>query len=497
MADQLLVPAQADIPAAPQGRDVASILVRNSLVVTAGGVVLKVLNVGFTLFVVRHLGEVGFGQYSTVIAFCGIFGVFFELGVAQYVQRSIAQDRDRVVDLFWNLVAVRLLLAVTGSVTIVALAAGLGYAPTVVFGVFLLTVTYLPAALLMPLMTVLMANERFDVPTAVQVVGQLLTVGLGLILLAMGQGFLALLYSGWIVMPIQIVLCVWAMRRAGIGIPRRSVTPHRWMPLVRASLPFGLTAIALTYNFSADAVILGFWHGDAAVGWYSAAYRLVFNLVAVVGGFLVVITPSLTREYVTDPARVGRIVRLSVQGMMLLSLPTAVGVSILADPIVGLLYGDAYAPSGAILALICWDVPLLLFNAFCGNVTAAIHLEREAAKVYLLSAIVNVALNLLLIPVYGAQAAALATLVSDGLSATRFAVLLHQHIDLGRISMRVARVVLASALMGGVVWMTRSLDLPFSIVAGGLSFSLLAVLLRLIEPMALFTQPRRLLGTIS
>ncbi|MCC7368646.1 MAG: flippase [Chloroflexi bacterium] len=487
----------ADARTVAQSRDVARILVRNSLVVTAGGVVLKVLNVSYTLLMVRLLGEVGFGQYSTVIAFCGIFGVFFELGVAQYVQRSIAQDSDRVLDLFWNLVAVRLLLAVAGSLSIVMLAVVLGYSTTVVLGVFLLTATYLPAAFLMPLMTVLTANERFDVPTVVQIIGQLLTIGLGLALLSLGQGFLALLYTGWVVMPIQVGLCVWAMRRTKISLPRWKVSPRTWIPLVRASLPFGLTAIALTYNFSADAVILGYWHGDAVVGWYSAAYRLVFNLVAMVGGFLVVITPSLTREYMTDPARVGRIVRLSVQGMMLLSLPAAVGVSILAGPIVRLLYGDAYEPSGPILALICWDVPLLLFNAFCGNVTAAIHLEREAARIYLLSAVVNVGLNLLLIPLYGAQAAALATLVSDGLSAVRFVALLHQPVELGRIGMQVARVVLATVLMGAVVWMTRSLELPLSIIAGGLSFSALAVLLRLVEPRALITQPRRLLGMIS
>ena len=482
---------------APRQRDVGRAIFRNSIVVTLGGVVFRVASLAFSLFAIRLLGEVEFGRYSTVIAFCGIFGVFFELGLSQYAQRTLAQDRSRVTELFWNLVAVRLVLALLGCAAIVSLSRFLGHAPEVTFGVFLMTATYLPAAFLTPLTVLLTADERFTIPTAIHVGGQIVTIAIGLGMLLLGHGFLALLYSGWIVMPLQIAVCAWVVIRHRLGPGPFQVALSAWPDLIRSSVPFGLTAIALTYNFNADAVILGHWHGDATVGWYSAAYRLVFNFVALLGGFLTVITPTLSREYVSDPERVGRVVRFSIQGLALFSLPVAVGVSLLAHPLVLLLYGESYAPSGPILALICWDVPLLLFNAFAGNVTAAMGLERPAAKIYLTSAIINVGLNLLLIPTFGMYAAVAATLISDGLSAVRFYVLLRHRSELGRIASHLTRTALAALLMGIIVLATRTVNLPVSIACGMLAYGALVVALRLIDPVALISRPRQIFGTIS
>lgn len=468
-------------------------ILRNTIALFTGGLAIKGLNFAFNIFVVRLLGEAGLGQYASVTAFVGMFGVFFELGLAQYVQRSIAQDRSKTQELFWNLVALRLILACGGVVAITSLAMLLGYEPHLQLGILLYSLTFLLAALLMPLTTLLAANERFDLVATVQVLNQLVTIGVGLFFLLTGAGFLALVYTGFVAMPAQIAVAVWAVRRYRMGPLPLRIEPHTWNGFLRASLPFGITSLALTFNFHADTVILGMFHNDAVVGWYNAAYRLVFNLVSLSGSFLAVITPSLAREHRADPARVRSWTRASIRGLALPALPIAVGVSLLAQPIVQLLYGEPFAPAGLVLAIICWDVPLLLFTALCGNITAAVELERPAARIYLISAALNLVLNLALIPLFGMYAAAAITVVTDLVSAWLFFRLLSQRMQIEGLGRALLRTAAAAALMGVAVWLARPLPLPLVVAVGALTYGGLVLALGLIDLRVLVPRARQLL----
>jgi O-antigen/teichoic acid export membrane protein len=488
--DKTLVNTTGDSTASSR-RDLAKIILRNSLAITAGEWIAKVLNFVFTVYAVRLLGETGWGNYATVVSFVGLFGVFFELGMAQYVERTIAQDRTRARDLYWNVVVLRLMLAGLGIIIITSLAVLVGYPSSVVIGVLLWTGTFIFASILTPLSNVLTANERFDLATVLGLLAQLLNLGLALLFLSLGAGFLGLIYTGYVVMPIQILLCVWLIRRLQLGGFHFWIDPKTWPPLIRASLPFALASIALTYSFNVDTVILGFYYASGVVGWYNAAYKLVFNFISIVGGFHRAITPTFARENVTNPERVRHWSRLAVRGLLLVSLPVAVGVSLLSARLVTLLYGAAFAPSAVVLSIIIWDVPFILFNAFSGNLTTALGLEHPASRIYLLSALVGIALYLLLIPPFGMIAAAGVTVFIDVLTATRFFILLHERIQLGQTARQLGLTVLAAGVMGGVVMLTNFLDLFLVILVGALTYGALVLWLGLIDWTRLFSIAQR------
>jgi O-antigen/teichoic acid export membrane protein len=487
---QLRVQPEIEPTAAPR-RDLGVTILRNSVAITVGEWIAKVLNFIFTVYAIRLLGETGWGYYATVIAFVGLFGVFFELGVSQYVERTIAQDRTRARDLYWNVVILRLILAAIGIVAITGLSVLVGHNRDLVIGVLLWTGTFVFASVLAPLTNVLIANERFDLATALYLFTQLLIIGLGLLFLSQGTGFLGLIYTGYLVMPIQILLCVWLIRRLQLGGFHFRIDPKTWPSLIRASLPFALSSIALTYSFNVDTVILGFFYSSGVVGWYNAAYKLVFNLTSITGGFQRAITPSFARENMTNPERVHHMARLGIQGLLLIALPVTVGVSLLSGRIVDLLYGAAFAPSSLILAIIIWDVPLLTFNAFCGNLTTALGLERPASRIYLASTLIGIALYILLIPPFGMVAAAGVTVFMDSLTATRFFLLLRTHIALDQITRKLGLTLLSAGLMGGVVILTSSFELIFVILAGMLTYGALVLAFDLFNWSLLFTTARR------
>ena len=193
---------------------------------------------------------------ATVIAFVGIFQILAELGMSQYVMRELARYHTKTTSLFWNLVCLRLILALAGVVIITLAAVYVGYSQLVVLAIFLYTWTFALSALESPLETVLVANERFDYVTALSIIGQLGFAILGAIVLYSGQGFVVLVAVGLVAMMPQLALAVGAVKRRGLLAFKPAIDIRVWPHLMKSGLPFGFISLALTIAFSIDTVIL-------------------------------------------------------------------------------------------------------------------------------------------------------------------------------------------------------------------------------------------------
>ncbi|MGQ0603009.1 MAG: flippase [Anaerolineales bacterium] len=467
--------------ATPQ-RSLASIVLRNAAWTTFGSLLLKALNFLFNVYVVRSLGDERFGQYAIVTAFPGLFAILIELGITQYVMREIARNRQSANALIWNLIAVRLLLALVGVAAITAAAGAVGYASELVFGIFLFSLSFVLSALETPLEVVLAANERFDYLALLNVVGRVSFMSLGALFLWLGLSFHWLIAAGLIGLPIQMAVAIWAVRKHRFMEFRPTFAVSIWPGLIRAGVPFGMISLALTVAFSIDSVMLSLFESDSVVGWYKAAYDLVFSLMFVFGGLSTVMVPTLSREYASNPDRVHDWYHRSVRMILLMSAPMAVGGMMVAYPLIEFLYGREFLPSALALQILIWDVPLLMFNAYCGNMTTVTGQERAAARIYGLNAVANIVLNLYAIPRFGIIGASLVTVITDLIGALQFNFLLKRKLQMPSVTALALRVGLASTLMGVVVWLANSLPLVVQIFTGMAAYGILALVLRLIGP---------------
>jgi O-antigen/teichoic acid export membrane protein len=460
----------------------AKVIARNTAYVLAAQFALRGLSILFNIFIVRQLGDQGFGQYSTILAWTGIFSFIGDMGITQYMSREIARDREKVLSLFWDVAALRLILAVITIAITVAGAMVASYSSEMVIAIAILSSTYFIQAILTPLQGIIAGYERLDILSIYTVLGQLIFLASATIFLLIQPKYLWLVIAAWVNLPVLMFLCVRVVLRQNMRPPAFSLNPARWISLLRFGLPFAFIQVSLTFAFRFDTLILERHFADDVVGWYNAAYTLTRSLLIFTSAFVIALVPTLAREHAQDPSSIRPWYFRSVKFIALIGLPIAAGVMILSGKIIPFLYGRDFAPAILALAILIWDTPLLMYTSICGNFTTAMTLEKRAAMVYGAEAVFNILLNLVLIPRFGYLGASVVTVATELVGAILFYRMFRREFGPGLGGSAMLRMFLAMTLMGVLVYLSRELNI-FLVTIGGAALYVFCVwFMRVLTP---------------
>ncbi|MCS6881928.1 MAG: flippase [Oscillochloridaceae bacterium] len=450
----------------------ANTVLRNSIAGLFAQITIKLLSFAFSVLIIRQLGASDFGQYAAVIGFGTVFLFIADLGLAPYTVREVARLRDqpdgqeRISDLYANVLALRLILALVAGVLVVSAAILTGRPAMMIGALALNALTVLIYAFHGSTEAVLAGHERLDLTAGMQVVNQLIFVCLGGLALWLGLGYYGLIMAtmaGVAVMTALVMRAVW-----NLGIRPGRLGLQTWVPLLRAAFPFGIVGLTLGISYRFDTVLLNIYSGDVPTGHYNAAYNLVFALVTLSNVLNTALYPSLSREAVNNPARLPRIYERLLRYLLLVALPLAVGGFILAEPLVDFLFGAEYKPSAQLLAILIWTVPLMFISEFLGYVITIAGREASAARAIVVSSSVSVIANLILIPHYGVLAAAIITLVTEMVLVSQYLWMLRELLRNMQWSiLLITRFFAALLSMAIVAYLCRYLPAPLTIGIGG------------------------------
>jgi len=464
--------------------ELTKIVVRNSLLGIAAQVAIKLLSFLFSILIVRSLGAAAFGQYAAVISFGSVFLFVADLGLAPYTVREVARLRDapdgqrRINALFTDVLVLRMLLGVIAGVLMLTAAVLTGRPWLMVGAIALNVLCVLLYAVQGSSEAVLSGYERLDLSAGFNVLNQLLFVGLGGIGLWLGLGYYGLILATLA----GVVVITWANWRAvhWIGVRVGQVQFARWRALLIAALPFGVIGLTLGLSYRFDSVLLNIVWGDLPTGHYNVAYNLIFSLVTLSNVINTALYPSLARQAATAPDSLPQLYERMLRYLLLVSIPIAVGGWMLAAPLVDLAFGPEYAASVDLLRVLIWVIPLMFCSEFLGYVVVIAGREARVARAVVISTTVNVIANLLLIPRFGASAAAGVTLATEAVLVTQYVWLLRD--QLGQIQWRALslRPLLALFAMAVLVAFARDLPVLVTVALGGLLYGVLLLLLRVV-----------------
>ncbi len=459
--------------------EAARSLIKNSTAFLIGDTITKILSFIFNVYVVRQLGGERFGFYSTALAYTGIFSIIGDLGMTQYAIREIARGRQKIDNMFWDLVAIRLILSVVATIFTTASAAFVaGYDNSMVLGIFIACIGFFFHAFFGPIEIILRGHERIDYLSVLNTLTQASFILAGTVVLLSGYTFHSLIVASYIGVPFLTLLGVYFVKRLNLATLKIQINPQTWLPILKHSLPFALITFTLMAAQDLDTVLLSLWRSPEEVGWYKAAYNLIFKLLFIRNAIMPALMPQMSRYYGTSKERVGQTFNFAFKFLWAISLPIAIGTSIMAKPLTIFLYTEEFSQSAIALAILIWSVPLLNLSSLCGGMTTATDKENKAVRVYTLAAILNLTTNLIAIPIWGYVGSAVATVLTETITLVFFYRILHDEFPLKDLRNSLLKPLIAGGIMGGVVMMLQNLPLAIVVAIGMIVYTVILLALK-------------------
>lgn len=447
----------------------AKTVARNSVVALISKFSVKLVSFAFTIWVVKVMGDAEFGRYALVWSYVTVFAAASDLGLGMYIIREVARGGPNNKYLPGNIIVLRLILATITLLLIAVTTSFIGYSAQLVAHIYLASTILLLYAVQDPLDSVLQANERVDISSILRIGGQLIFVILGFAFLRAGWGINGLIIASLSNILISALLA-WHIIQRRLGGIEWHIQFELWPRLLVVALPFGITAFALNWSQKIDTVILSLFWPEEVLGWYNAAYSLILGLVVISNSFNMALYPSISKELVSEHHDLVDIQKQIFKFLFMISLPLAFGFSILSRPIILTLYGTDFSAAILALAILAWLLPLIFISEYLRYTAFAMGKEKRAAWATILASMVNIVLNLLLIPRYGLVAAAVTTMFTEALLVLLYWWPLRTRGSLSAIGEVFWKPALAATMMSVVLLLTRQASLMITIALGSGSY---------------------------
>jgi O-antigen/teichoic acid export membrane protein len=335
----------------------SSLIARNSLLNLAGQAVPLVVGVVCIPFVIKGLGEEGFGILSLSWMLLGYFALF-DLGLGRATTKLISEElrngvTDKLRSLFWTSCATNLVLGLVGGIIVVLLAPFLAHT---VFQISpgleeLAKRTFTLLGLSLPIVLVstvlrgtLEAAQRFDYLNSVVVAANSLNYFLPVLGILLGldvsQIVLLLMGSRSVASAVYFVLCtkvlpnLWHWAHPSTEMTKRLLRFGGWLTVSNAVQP------ALMYL---DRLMIGSMLSLAAVTYYTAPYEIATRLLILPVSLAVTLFPSFSSAEVADRHELAPLYIRSAKLLLLLMGPVVALVILFAKEILGLWLGVEFA----------------------------------------------------------------------------------------------------------------------------------------------------------
>lgn len=413
-----------------------------------------------TLFLVRRLDPQGFGTYGLALSIAALLTLPSDFGVTASAMRFIAEhrgDRDAVARLMAD--ALRLKLLASGTVSIAlfllapVLADGFG-SDALAWPLRAMAVALLGQSLMLLFSGALIAQARTSLELRIVLSESATETAATVALVLLGAGATGATFGRAIGYGVgaTVGLAVLArlIGRSGFALRRGSGSGSRLRAIARYAGALAVIDWVHTFFAYLDSLVIGGLLDTAAVGRFQAPMRIVGFLNMPAAAISSGVAPRLAaHEQGRNVAAFVAALRglIVIQGLFLAPLLAW------AEPIAHLLFGDGYGASTAVLRAIAPYVFLLGLGTLVSQAANYLGAARLRVPIAVVTLLVNLTLDLVLVPRIGIVAGAIGTGVAYAIYVPAHVLICHRILDLplARLGLSLLRTGLAAGATAGVL----------------------------------------------
>ncbi len=388
-------------------------ITRYGMFLTLSGVVCKLFLLVYTVLAVEILGKEVFGRIEYLFEIAIIFSVLVDFGLEQTVTRELSRRRDHLMQAFYSLLIYRMSVSLIGAVLLVGFFA-LIRRPEHSWGLIAASVIYFSIVCnVMLARAAVRSVEWLSIESWANILDKIIHIGLAILLLYIfpNPALILLCYSAGALVSLIIYLGVLFREYGWQPRPFRTQDWRGWQKL---ALPIGLSATCILLLHREDTVMVNWLQGDEETGLYKAPYRLLEGLFLFPQVLAVSAYPVFSKLY-HERTDFSQTAGLLLRGLILISLPMAVGGMIISHEMMRMLMPELGKAGGWIFAVLVCSLPFIYANFILGTILNATNRQHHNLRAAFVGLVSNALLNIPAIYYLGAYGAAFMTIVSQGL----------------------------------------------------------------------------------
>jgi len=384
---------------------------KNTAALASADIFTRLMRFALAIVIARTLGAAGYGIYAFAFSFAEVYGVVSDFGMSNLIIRDTSRDKKYLSRYLGNILLVETVLSLIAFGFLFVLVGAMNLPPEKAIIVYIAVISYILTNLAQILRATFKAHEKMEYDALLNVAQQSITVILGVLVLYFGYGLIALALAFVIGSLVNLVASL-VLVSTKFTKPKFALS-RRFLNYLGKEVPsFGLIVFFTLIYYDISTVLLSFISGDAATGWFNAAYAMSLALTFLPAAFMGALFPVISTLHVSSRDLTKTAYNESFRYMVILGLPLAFGTTVLADKIIDIIYGAQFHNSAVVLQIVIWSITILFLNFVLTTTLTSINLQRVVMYATGLSVAVNIVLNLLFIPPFsyvGASAVMVAT----------------------------------------------------------------------------------------
>jgi O-antigen/teichoic acid export membrane protein len=414
---------------------------------------------GIDVGVQNSVGAESYGLYFAVFNFTYLFNMLLDMGITNFNNRNIARHQQLLHKHLSGIITLKLLLGVVYMAVVFVVALIIGYRGLQLWFLFWMAINQFLNAFILYLRSNISALLMFKTDSCLSVMDRLLMIIFCGILLWGGVTNEPFRIE-WFIYCQTVAYVLTALTALAIVVTKGRVTRLSWNPtfflmILKKSLPFAILFLLMSFYNRIDSVmlerLLPEGVGASEAGIYASAFRLLDALVMIAYLFSVILLP-LFSKMLKNNENITPIVKSSFSLLFLFSVTSVVLLECFRLPVMDLLYKEHVEESSAVFRFLIAGIIPISFTYIFGTMLTANGNLKLLNITAIAGIVVNMAVNLILIPRMQAEGAAIASLSTQSVVAVLQVVIAFRQLKVPVNSLPLWQSLLFTVVLVTAVW---------------------------------------------
>ncbi len=387
-------------------------IAKNTTLMFSSQVISYILLFFATIYTARYLGTEGFGILSLALAITGIYAIFADLGLNTFIVREVSKNTSISDKYLTNTFLMKIILAlITFFITYLTVTI-VNYSQEVSLAIYIILISMIFSSFTGILNSIFQAHEKMEYQSLSNILNGIIMFGIVLFAIYNNLGLLsfAIIY---LISSIIILIYSFIVYLLKFHISKFEVDLKFWKPTITEAWPFGISGLFAMVFVWIDSFLLSIIIGNDSVGIYNAAYRLIMFLLFIPTILNMVMFPLMSKFFVSSENSLKKILRKYFKLMLIIAIPIGISTMILSDKIILLIFGSNYTGSIIALQILIWATVFIFLNSAYIQLLQSTNQQRSLMKIATVGMVVNILLNILLIPKFSYIGASAVTVLTE------------------------------------------------------------------------------------